>query len=553
MTPEEAFLADICEHPDDDAPRLIFADWLDDHGGAAGVARAEFIRVQCERAHLPLNDPRQGELQARERRLLVANYTDWAGGYREIVDGKAQPRFRRGFIDKLEGWEPEAFVEKAPALCPAHPIRYLSIVPRSTWDDGWGPALAACPHLGRLDALRLRGQLPDLLKVCRSPHLGRLRTLALHNHAGQPVLPSLLGARGRPMPDALAALRYLILSDNMLDEAGLAVLADSPLAGTLRGLSLSRYQGLTTSELRRLTGSPLWPRLEELEVNVAARAHNEAGPVLAAGLPRSQLRRLTVTGEGRGQAYNRALVEMVAGASGWGRLEALSFGYSSMGSATFRALLACPHLAGLTWLDLSDAHLVGGDAQALASCPRLANLTVLKLGGNILNDMGIRRLAESPYLNRLVYLDLHGTGISTDGAVCLARSPNLSNLRILNLCCDGIGSGIGDAGLQALAESPHLANLTTLLLSAAPDVTERGIEALVGSPHFGRLTYLDVIPNPTSERAVRPLKQAYHIAWVGVTQPLHPYWERMDASQGPLRSVRGVDVDWEEPFFSWDD
>jgi len=38
-------LADIIEHPEDDDLRLIYADWLDDHGEEE---RAEFIRVQVE-------------------------------------------------------------------------------------------------------------------------------------------------------------------------------------------------------------------------------------------------------------------------------------------------------------------------------------------------------------------------------------------------------------------------------------------------------------------------------------------------------------------------
>lgn len=41
---ETSFLADIIENPDDDAPRLIYADWLDDSGQ---LDRAEFIRTQC--------------------------------------------------------------------------------------------------------------------------------------------------------------------------------------------------------------------------------------------------------------------------------------------------------------------------------------------------------------------------------------------------------------------------------------------------------------------------------------------------------------------------
>jgi uncharacterized protein (TIGR02996 family) len=45
----DRFIRAIVENPFDDAPRLIFADWLEEHGDAA---RAEFIRVQCEVARM---------------------------------------------------------------------------------------------------------------------------------------------------------------------------------------------------------------------------------------------------------------------------------------------------------------------------------------------------------------------------------------------------------------------------------------------------------------------------------------------------------------------
>jgi uncharacterized protein (TIGR02996 family) len=47
MTDRDALIRCILESPNDDLPRLIFADWLEEHGEAA---RAEFIRVQCELA-----------------------------------------------------------------------------------------------------------------------------------------------------------------------------------------------------------------------------------------------------------------------------------------------------------------------------------------------------------------------------------------------------------------------------------------------------------------------------------------------------------------------
>ena len=50
MSIEQAFLADIIAHPDDDAPRLIYADWLEENGQPE---RGEFIRLQIKLATLP--------------------------------------------------------------------------------------------------------------------------------------------------------------------------------------------------------------------------------------------------------------------------------------------------------------------------------------------------------------------------------------------------------------------------------------------------------------------------------------------------------------------
>lgn len=45
MSDHASFLRAICAMPDDNAPRLIYADWLEEQGD---VVQAEFIRVQCE-------------------------------------------------------------------------------------------------------------------------------------------------------------------------------------------------------------------------------------------------------------------------------------------------------------------------------------------------------------------------------------------------------------------------------------------------------------------------------------------------------------------------
>lgn len=48
------FIRAICKNPTDDAPRLLYADWLEERGDPRG----EFIRVQCEIAQLPPPRPK---------------------------------------------------------------------------------------------------------------------------------------------------------------------------------------------------------------------------------------------------------------------------------------------------------------------------------------------------------------------------------------------------------------------------------------------------------------------------------------------------------------
>jgi uncharacterized protein (TIGR02996 family) len=67
MTQDEAFLQAIWENPEDDTPRLVYADWLQEKGDPHG----EFIHVQCLLAAMAPDDPRRTELKVREQSLLV--------------------------------------------------------------------------------------------------------------------------------------------------------------------------------------------------------------------------------------------------------------------------------------------------------------------------------------------------------------------------------------------------------------------------------------------------------------------------------------------------
>ncbi len=50
MSQDNPFLETILANPDDDTPRLVYADWLEEHGE---TERAEFLRLECQLARLP--------------------------------------------------------------------------------------------------------------------------------------------------------------------------------------------------------------------------------------------------------------------------------------------------------------------------------------------------------------------------------------------------------------------------------------------------------------------------------------------------------------------
>lgn len=70
-----ALLKTILANPDDDLPRLVFADWLEENGVTdADVARAEFIRLGCKSKAKSRMTPAEGWWLTRNwRRLLPAS------------------------------------------------------------------------------------------------------------------------------------------------------------------------------------------------------------------------------------------------------------------------------------------------------------------------------------------------------------------------------------------------------------------------------------------------------------------------------------------------
>src|SRR5262245_12744455 len=120
----EALWRAILEHPDDDPVRLVYADWLEEHGGQE---RAELIRAQVELARLGEFDPRRPALEDREAELLARHGPEWRSGLAGEAGVWAWRRFHRGFIDSLDVVDPSAFLRLGDSLFERAPIRHLRV------------------------------------------------------------------------------------------------------------------------------------------------------------------------------------------------------------------------------------------------------------------------------------------------------------------------------------------------------------------------------------------------------------------------------------------
>jgi uncharacterized protein (TIGR02996 family) len=402
QTEAEAFLQRIRAYPDDDAQRLIFADWLDEQGDPRG----QFIRVQLALADLPADAPERAQLVSAERALLTEHREAWEAPFRGLANG---PVFRRGFVDEVKV-DAKQFIRTAPDLFTAAPVRHIHLLDVS---DGL-PGVLQCPFLSRLSALTVHGQHtgePLARAVARSEHLSGLRRLAL--------------TRNRFTDDAaehlarspyLTNLEELDLSENEIGETGARALAAAPVLGKLRSLEM-RMNALGPAGAEALAGSERLPALHRLGL-----CDNEVG------LPRL----LTL-----GRAHDLL------------RVPVLDLSANGLKVAGLQAILTRPtkEPAGvrLTELDLSNNDLGDAGARLLAACPHLANLTVLRLAYCGIGDDGVRALAAALHLNRVVALDLDNNPILDEGFRAFRDTPHWRSLRQFQLPRFGISPGLRTA------------------------------------------------------------------------------------------------------------
>lgn len=173
----EELLRAIVAEPDDDAVRLVFSDWLEDHAEDDGDrAFAAFIRAQVALAGMDEADPAYPAALAAMRRAGVFTGPRRRPWLDHVPGGKV--KFRRGFIAGVE-IDPRSHALQSSVGWSQVPVEEIAWIGEA--DLVTATALAQWPDLARVRTLRLAGwPVPSLGPLLAgSRHLGGLKALRL--------------------------------------------------------------------------------------------------------------------------------------------------------------------------------------------------------------------------------------------------------------------------------------------------------------------------------------------------------------------------------------
>jgi len=503
----------ILESPDDDRLRLVYADWLEEHGEPK---RAEFIRVQIDLERLGPSHSSYAELEDRQDELLAEYEADWLG---PPPPSLVEWTFRRGFVEEIvvNGWLPGEHYHDLYAKHPARNAEFRSL---------WGvQGLAHFQGLGYLRKLYVNGSIHDVAGVARlltERKLTHLSSLWLSGAAaGDGLVAALLRS---PRAQQLHEILLSDISPDVLQqfcrERALSQITSLGLddlegkkANACLDVVLEHAPRWTALDLPRLpSGKKTWARFRECASLQKLAFWLPQKPVDLSFLP-PQLTHLTMHEGCRSTLTGAMLTRLeclpnlrylevlfagpqkrnpdrtllngleevldrlpgpVAHLSFWGgvaqpiatlakmrgvgKIRGLALDSQRLSEADFRAIAECDRFTGLRRL-LIVGQLGAGRAKLLLASPLLSGVRDLELYAETDNE-GVFALVRSPYAKRLRHLDLVGRKLDGQAVAALAEWPHLKRLREIGLGCNRLDG----PAIQPLFRSPHLSPIVKLYL-----------------------------------------------------------------------------------------
>ena len=448
MPDQRDFLEAIRQAPDDDTPRLIYADWLDDQGDGE---RAAFIRFQCAAA--PVCDHRQSLKHRPPRELLARLGIDL-----DRVLVPALSHFWRGFLAHIRvpaERSEELFGLREIEPCDGVRIEFNRM--RTWWDQ---------PAARRLAQQAISAGLiwSGWGRSTGSPWPSEGSVLPWKNLRMAAPVPA-------PPPGMFPNLERLAIGSTTPVRA----LLDASL-GRLKELQLVEGWG----GFARVFGHPATRTLESLDLTV----YDERNRTPLAGLDAPELRSLSIGWAWSASTLADALTRLLAAY----RIERLSLATPMPmdGHGLAELAEALPNLRALT-----IAASFREDARPLAeqAWPMLDEL-------NLKPRLGVIRPAAlgvfARLLPRLRTLTVKSNLAGDDYPGLFAGLEGIKSTTLTRLTLDGCPGSVA----VRLAKLPACAGLEALRLRAdkctdrALDWSPTVVEALAGSAFGGNLAAL---------------------------------------------------------------
>jgi uncharacterized protein (TIGR02996 family) len=452
----------VLAKPDDDAPRLVMADWLSDRRDPRG----ELIHAQCALARMTPGDVAAEALEERVVDLLAEHERRWSAPVRELggLDRDADAvSFVRGFVESVTldaSLVPGTLAE----LRRRAPLRELRV------------RVDAADELDRL-AEAGGFDLPALSLERRAADLEEDPGY-LHFPGPTPQAPVYRGLPFGPRFARLSLgdpLRRLDLGRWPPEDVPL--LADMP---QLSGLKSLRADAQNPQAVFALVSARHLRSLGELVLTSSSLGSGGA-LVVARGAPRP-LERLEITRGGIDVAAFDALFSSGALAS----LTELGLSHSRVAFQGARALGRSPHLQRLRALDLREAWIGPDGLSALLASRTLPALERLDVSETPLYGWGLADALGKANVATLRRLGLAGCNLDRDGAGAIASASALARLEHLDVSDNALGGKgaavLGDAALPLLRE----------LRAQCVGAGRRALEALGASPVVARLVALSI-------------------------------------------------------------
>ncbi|MBY0456726.1 MAG: TIGR02996 domain-containing protein [Gemmataceae bacterium] len=397
MGDREALLSAICAHPDEDTPRLIFADFLEENDRPA---QAEFIRTQVELARTPAWEP--FAVRCRWRRPDVVSGKGFLSTLPKLpggqVDWAAEHPFRRGF-----GW-------------------WILVRAVSLWPDMVEPLFAQSP-VGKVNFWN--ATLDDWRRVGASECLRHLREVAF---IGSPIEP-LFALRDLERACGIADLHFARASGAGMPEV-IEDLFQSRLGGAVRGLHFHiGYESRDALIDALNTGPPL----DRLSFSVMGLS-SETLRKLFDGTVASATSALHFVNEPFGADGLRVLADALPHT-----LQDLTLVNIGTPADGVEAFARGDRLANLRRLNLSGNALTPRAVKVLSLSRALASLRSLDLSSCHIGDKGVRHVTQAKWWHTLTEVNLRNNAISAVGIKHLLNAPLPPDLTALVLDQDTLG------------------------------------------------------------------------------------------------------------------